>query len=136
MKIIAYNTENLQEMAWFNWGVHLQDVKETLHVTGTCDMTSPGHVMKCPGDPVGQAKQIFEYMEEIFTKAGFTKQNIVYVDWAVTKDVTHDQAFEILQLWEAYVADLEVKPAAGIWKHVYSLIQPEMLVEFELTLAR
>lgn len=132
----AINTENLQEMDWFNWGVRIKDVNEVFYVTGTCDMTSPGHEMKYPGDPVGQAKQIFIYMEEIFTKAGYTKQDIVYVDWAVTKDVTHEQAFEILKLWEAYVSDLDMKPAAGIWKHVYSLIHPEMMVEFELTLAR
>ncbi|MBB6462738.1 RidA family protein [Flammeovirga kamogawensis] len=135
MKKTVFNTENLNEMPWFNHGMHLQEVKEFFRVTGICDHTSK-HVQKYPNDPAGQAKQILIYMEEVFTQAGFNKNNIIHIDWAVTKEVSQEQAFETLKVWEDYISDMDMKPTAGIWKHVDSLIHPDMLVEFELILAK
>ncbi len=140
MKKTAFNTENHSEVPTFNWGLKLEGVKELFYVTGINDCIPNPHgegvYIANHGDPVGQAKQMLKYMEDVFTKAGFTKEDIVYVDWVITKDVTREQAYEIVQVWIDYIADVKVKPAAGIFKCVDRLVHEGLLVEFEYTLAR
>lgn len=138
MKKTAYNTEHHSEVPTFNWGLKLEDVKELFYVTGINDCIPDGEnvYISHPGDPVGQTKKMLAYMEEVFTKAGFTKDDIVYVDWVITKEVTREQAYEIVGVWIDYIKDVKVKPAAGIFKCVDRLVHEGLLVEFEYTLAR
>ncbi len=135
MKKTGYNTESLGNSPWFNRGLNVENAKEFFFVTGTCDFDQRKK-MKYPKDPVGQTKQILEYVEETFSKAGYTKQNIIAINWCVTKEVTQEQTVAILKVWETYISDIEVKPSGGTWKRIYGLIDPSMMVELELILAR
>jgi len=135
MKKTGYNTENLGQLPWFNWGLNVSGAKDFFFVTGTCDYNHKG-VIKNPNDPIGQTKQILAYMEEVFSQAGYTKQDIVAINWCVTKDVNPAQTMAILKVWEDYIDDLEVKPSGGTWKYIHALIDPGMMVELELILAR
>ena len=54
----------------------------------------------------------------------------------LSKDVTDDRLPELLQVLTDYVADVEVKPAAGTLRFVERPTSRECLVEIEVMLAR
>jgi len=137
MNKTGYQNPNLPDLgAWFNWGLNVQDVKEFYFVTGTADVKSDNQSVNYPSDPVGQLRFILEQMEITFSQAGYTKHDIVSVNWTVTKDVTDEQTWAILDVWADYIADVKVKPAGGTWKRIYGLISPDVMVELEMILAR
>jgi len=137
MKKIGYHNENLPDLRiWFNWGLNISDFKEIFFVTGTADVKKDMKSVNFPNDPVGQMKFILEQAEKTFSQAGYTKDNIIFTNLTVTKDVTEEQTFAILDVWEEYIKDVEVKPATGTFKRIHGLILPEVMVEVEFILAR
>ena len=135
MKKTGYEHKNLTTLPWFHWGLNVEGTKEFFFVTGQCDLDKNG-VTHHMGDPVGQAKLILNQMEETYSQAGYTRDDIVHINWCVTKEVTEEQTTGILDIWADFIKDLKVKPAGGTWKRIHGLIHPNMLVELELTLAR
>ncbi len=121
---------------WFTWGLNILDFKDIFFVTGTADVKQDNHSTYFPNDPVGQIKFILEQAEKTFSQAEYTKDNIVFTNWIVTKDVTEEQTFAILDVWKEYIKNVTVKPAAGTFKRIHGLISPEVMVELEFILAR
>jgi enamine deaminase RidA (YjgF/YER057c/UK114 family) len=137
MKKTGYQNDNLPNLGrWFNWGLNVENVKDLFFVTGHADVKADSSSANFPNDPVGQVKYILEQMEKTFSQAGYTKDNIVSVNWCVTKDVSYEQTLKILKVWEEYIADVETKPSGGTWKRIHGLISPDVLVELEMILAR
>jgi 2-iminobutanoate/2-iminopropanoate deaminase len=50
--------------------------------------------------------------------------------------VTDRQFADIANVWEEFLADVEVKPATGTLRYVPRLGMSEMMVEYEMILAR
>ena len=137
MKKTGYHNENLPDLrSWFNWGLNVSDFKGIFFVTGTADVKKDNQSVNFPNDPVGQTKFILEQAEKTFSQAGYTRENIILSNWTVTKDVTEEQTFAILDVWKEYIKDVEVKPAGGTFKRIHGLISPEVMVELEFILAR
>lgn len=119
----------------FNWGLKLSDFKEIFFVTGHADC-NPDFITKHPEDPVAQTRLILNQMQNFLEEAGFTLNDIVRTDWTFTNDVDSDQFAQIAALWEAYLSDVKVKPATGTLRYVQRLGMPDMMVEYEMILAR
>lgn len=137
MKKTVYHNETLPDLRkWFNWGINISDFKETFFVTGTVDIQKDNHSANFPNDPVRQIKFILEQAEKTFSQAGYTKDDIIFTNWTVTKDVTEEQTWALFDVWEQYIKDVEVKPATGTFKRIHGLISPEVMVEIEFILAR
>ncbi|WP_120502377.1 Rid family hydrolase [Roseovarius sp. EL26] len=135
MKRTGYEHKNLSTLPWFHWGLNVEGAKEFFFVTGQCDYDKDS-VTKHMNDPVGQARHILQQMEETYAQAGYTRDNIIKINWCVTKDVTEVQTTEILDVWADFIKDNEVKPMGGTWKRIHGLIHPNMMVELEVVLAR
>ena len=119
----------------FSWGLKLSDFEEVFFVTGQADC-SPEFITEFPNDPVAQTRKILAQMRNFLELAGFSMNDIVRTDWTFTNDVTSEQFAQIAQLWEEYLVDVKVKPATGTLRYVSRLGMPEMMVEYEMMLAR
>jgi len=135
MQKTGYELEKLGTLPWFHWGLNVEGAKDLFFVTGQCDFDKNG-VTQHLDDPVGQARVILKQMEDTFSQAGYTRDNIICINWCVTKEVTQQQTTDILDVWAEYIKELEVKPSGGTWKRIDGLIHPNMLIELELILAR
>ena len=119
----------------FSWGLKLTEFDELLFVTGHSDC-DPEFVTRHPGDPVAQTRLILAQMKDFIEEAGFGVQDIVRTDWTFVNEVTSDQFAEIAAVWQEYLADVEVKPATGTLRYVPRLGMPDLMVEYEMILAR
>lgn len=119
----------------FSWGFKLSDFDEVFFVTGHGDCNAD-FITQYPGDPVAQTKQILENMKQLIEEAGFSIHDIVRTDWTFVKEVTHEDFDGIAKAWEAFLEPLEHKPATGTLRYVDRLGAPDMLVEYEMILAR
>ncbi|MEZ9232414.1 RidA family protein [Vibrio amylolyticus] len=132
----AFRNKNLPDMRnAFSWGYKLSDFDEIFFVTGHADC-NPEFVTQHVGDPVAQTRLILEQMKAFLEEAGFSINDIVRTDWTFTNDVNSEQFGEIAQVWEEYLSDVEVKPATGTLRYVQRLGMPDMMVEYEMMLAR
>ncbi|MBW3695304.1 RidA family protein [Vibrio sp. T187] len=132
----AYRNKNLPDMSnAFSWGLKLSDFNEVFFVTGHADC-DPNFITQHPNDPVAQTRSILAQMKDFLEEAGFSVNDIVRTDWTFTNDVTSQQFAEIAQVWEEFLLDVEVKPATGTLRYVQRLGMPDMLVEYEMMLAR
>lgn len=118
-----------------NWGLKVTDFSELFIVTGHGDL-GPDLAAKYPGDPVAQTRYILSQMQSVLEQAGYTVNDIIRTEWTLTTAVTDEQLQEIIAVWESFLATVAVKPAAGTLRFVERLVSPEMLVEYELLLAR
>ncbi len=82
--------------------------------------------MQMPVGVVAQARNCFATIDDVLTQAGFTRADIVRVQYTV---VSADLVADLAQV----LADVlgEVRPAATMV--VAGLIRPEMLIEIEVT---
>lgn len=119
----------------FSWGLKLSDFDELFFVTGHADC-DPEFFTRHPGDPVAQTRLILEQMRTFIEDAGYSLNDIVRTDWTFVNEVTSAQFGEIAAVWQAYLADVEAKPATGTLRYVQRLGMPEMMVEYEMILAR
>ena len=82
--------------------------------------------MSLPKDVTTQARNCFETISKVLDEAGFGMADIVRVQYTVT-----DRAFvaELQPILEHYLG--EIRPAATMV--IAELIEPEMLIEIEVT---
>lgn len=66
----------------------------------------------------------------------FSVDDIVRTDWTFTNEVNSEQFSQIAELWQDLLADVEVKPATGTLRYVQRLGMPDLMVEYEMMLAR
>jgi 2-iminobutanoate/2-iminopropanoate deaminase len=117
----AFKNKHLPDFSnAFSWGLKITDFSEIFFVTGHGDC-DPDFITQHPKDPVGQTKLIFKQMLHLIEEAGFTRQDIVRTDWTFVNEVTSENFADIAVLWEAYLSDIDVKPATGTLRYVTQL---------------
>jgi 2-iminobutanoate/2-iminopropanoate deaminase len=132
----AFDNKNLPNMkSIFSWGLKLSDFNDVFFVTGHTDC-DPNFVTRFPGDPVAQTKVILSQMNDMIEEAGFSVHDIVRTDWTFVKEVNSDQFSGIAAAWQDYLKDVEVKPATGTLRYVERLGAPDVMVEYEMMLAK
>lgn len=119
----------------FNWGVKLTNFSELFLIAGIGAHDATGAIQH-EGDPVAQSKFILDGMPGYLKSAGYTKQDIVRIEFTMTKDVPPESYEPIFGLFAAFFGDVDVKPAAGTLRVVEALAIPGMLVEYEFWCAK
>ena len=119
----------------FSWGFKLSKFDELFFVTGHGDCNAE-FVTQYPNDAVAQTQAILKNIKQLIEEAGYSIHDIVRTDWTFVKDVTNEDFAGIAKVWEDFLAPLTHKPATGTLRYVDRLGAPEMLVEYEMILAR
>ena len=130
-----YYNEELPTLR-FPWALKVSDFRELLLVSGHADVKHDNSTANFPGDLLSQAEFILKQITKSVEAAGFTLDHAIRTEITLSKEVTDEQLPGLFQLLADYVADLEVKPAAGTLRFVERLISRECLVEIEVLLAR
>ena len=132
----SFQNKNLPDMRnAFSWGLKVTDFKEIFFVTGHADC-NPEFITKYQGDPVSQTRLILVQMKDFLEEAGYTIHDIVRTDWTFVNEVDGDQFSQIAAVWEEFLGDVAVKPATGTLRYVQRLGMADMMVEYEMMLAR
>lgn len=132
----ALNNPHLPDFSnTFSWGLKVTEFKEVFFVTGHSDC-DPNFITRYPNDPVAQTKVILSQMKDLIEHAGYTLDDVVRTDWTMVDSVNQAQFADIAQLWQQYFAHCEVKPATGTLRYVTRLGAPDVMVEYEMMLAR
>ena len=132
----AFSNNNLPDFGnTFSWGLKLTEFSDVFFVTGHADC-NPQFQTQHPDDPVAQTALILQQMKTFIEEAGFSLHDIVKTDWTFTNNVNDEHFAEIAKLWQSYLKDVEIKPATGTLRYVQRLGMPEMMVEYEMMLAR
>ena len=121
--------------AMFNWGVKLTDFSEIFLMAGLGAVGSDGTVHH-PEDAVAQTKDILDGIPGYLETAGYTKQDIIRIEFTMTKLVPPESYEAIFGLFAEFFADVDVKPAAGTLRVIEALAIPGMLVEYEFWCAK
>ena len=119
----------------FNWGLKISDFSELFLLAGA-GAVGADHAIQHAGDPVGQTRYILEDVQSLIEANGYTKNDIIRIEFTMTKDVAPESYGEIFGLFTEFFADVDVKPAAGTLRVIDALAIPGMLVEYEFWLAR
>lgn len=132
-----YEPGNLPDMSsLFSWGLKVSGFKEWFFISGLADMADDMSGALYPDDPVAQTGAVLERMDQFIREAGYSREDIVRMEWTFRKDVREDHYPGIYQLWEEFLRPLKVKPAGGTLRVVERLAAPDIMVEYELWLAR
>jgi len=134
-KTAVHNDNAPDFRSMFNWGLKITDFSELFLVAGLGAHDAAGAIQH-PGDAVGQTGFIFDELGDYLARNGYTRDDIIRIEFTLTKDVPPDAYNEIFGTVAGFFADVAVKPAAGTLRVVEALALPGMLVEFELWLAR
>lgn len=133
----AYMPTNLPDMSQlFSWGLRVSQFEELFFVTGLADMKDDGSGPTCPGDPVGQTHAVLARMTQFIEENGHTVDDIIRIEWTFRSDVSEESYPAIYAAWEAFLAPARTKPAGGTLRIVERLAAPDIMVEYELLLAR
>jgi enamine deaminase RidA (YjgF/YER057c/UK114 family) len=136
-EIQAYKPDNLPDMSkLFSWGLRVAKFEELFFITGLADMADDGSGARFPGNPVGQTESVLERMDQFIREAGFERDHIIRMEWTFRKDVQEADYAGIYAAWERFVAPMKTKPAGGTLRIVERLAAPDIMVEYELLLAR
>lgn len=132
-----YVPANLPDMSnLFSWGLRISDFREWFFISGLADMADDLSGALFPGDPVAQTRAVLQRMDQFIEEAGYTRENIVRMEWTFRKDVSEEDYPAIYQLWEEFLKPLAVKPTGGTLRIVERLATADIMVEYELWLAR
>ena len=132
----AINNENAPDLtSMFNWGLKITNFSELFLLAGHGAVT-PDMVTQHAGDAVGQTRFILKDVQSFIEKNGYTKNDIIRIEFTMTKDVPQEAFGEIYGLFGEFFADVDVKPAAGTLRVIDALAIPGMLVEYEFWLAK
>lgn len=132
----AFHNNNLPDMRkTFSWGYQLSDFNEFFFVTGHSDC-NPQFITLHPSDPVAQTRLILAQMKQFLEEAGYSVNDIVRTDWTFVNEVNDQQFADIAKVWEDFLQNVEVKPATGTLRYVQRLGMANMMVEYEMVLAR
>lgn len=133
----AYTPGNLPDMSGlFSWGLRVSRFEELYFITGLADMADDGSGATHPGDPVAQTQAVLRRMDQFIREAGFEREHIIRMEWTFRRDVREEDYPGIYAAWEAFVAPMKIKPAGGTLRIVERLAAPDIMVEYELLLAR
>ena len=132
----AVHNENAPDFrSMFNWGLKITDYSELFLLAGAGSI-SADFAIQHEGDAVGQTRYILDDVKQLIEGAGYTKNDIIRIEFTMTKDVPAESYDEIFGLFAEYFADVDVKPAAGTLRVIEALAIPGMLVEYEFWLAK
>lgn len=132
----AFTNKHLPDFSHaFSWGLKVSDFNEIFFVTGHADC-DPSFITQHPDDPVAQTRLILAQMLQFIEEAGYSTNDIVRTDWTFVNEVSSEQFADIAKLWEAFLINVDVKPATGTLRYVQRLGMPDMMVEYEMMLAR
>lgn len=133
---IAVNNDNAPDFrSMFNWGLKIRDFEELFLLAGH-GAHGPDYQIRHPGDPVGQTRYILEDVETFLKQSGYSKNDIIRIEFTMTKAVDPAKYEEVFGLFAEFFADVDVKPAAGTLRVVEALAFPEMMVEYEFWAAK
>jgi len=121
--------------SYFNWGVKISEFRELFLIAGHSAQDTGEGVLH-PGDPVAQTRYILDDVAHYLRDNGYDLDDIIRVEFTVTKDVSRSDYEDIFDLFREFFAPVEVKPAAGTFRVVDSLVIPEMMVEYEFWAAQ
>ena len=121
--------------AMFNWGVKLTDFSELFLIAGIGSHDASGAIQH-QDDAVAQTKFILDGMPGYLESAGYTKNDIIRIEFTMTKAVPPEAYDGIFGLFAEFFADVDVKPAAGTLRVIEALAIPGMLVEYEFWCAK
>lgn len=132
----AVHNENAPDYRFlFNWGLKISDFSELFLLAGLGDLTPDGRV-RHPGDSVAQTRSILVDLKTYVEANGYALDDIIRVEFTLTKDVPQEAYEEIFGLFGEFFDPLAVKPAAGTLRVIEALAVPGMLVEYEIWLAK
>jgi len=132
----AVHNENAPDYrSMFNWGLKLTDFNEIFLLAGHGALALDNQAIH-PGNAVAQTKFILEDVQSFLESSGYTKHDIIRIEFTMTKDVKPEEYPQIFGLFGEFFADVEVKPAAGTLRVVHALAIPGMLVEYEFWAAK
>ena len=120
--------------AVFNWGLKLRDFDELFLLAGFGAHDAQGVIQH--EDPVEQTRYILKLTDTFLDAAGYTKADIIRVEFTMVKGVLPDAFEGIFGAFGEWFGPLEVKPAAGTLRVVDALAIPGMLVEYEFWCAK
>lgn len=119
----------------FSWGIKLTNFSELFLIAGHgavgADMT-----IQHPDDAVGQTRYILADLDRYLGENGYGRDDIIRIEFTMTKAVPQDAYGEIFGAFSEFFADVEVKPAAGTLRVIEGLAIPGMLVEYEFWAAK
>ena len=121
--------------AIFNWGIKLTDYSELFLMAGLGSHDATGAIQH-EGDAVGQTKYILDGIPGYLESAGSTKNDIIRIEFTMTKAVPPESYEAIFGLFAEFFGDVDVKPAAGTLRVIEALAIPGMLVEYEFWCAK
>ena len=121
--------------SYFNWGVKITGFQELFLIAGHSAQDRNEEILY-PGDPVAQTRYILDDVTRYLEDNGYARDDIIRVEFTVTKDVPRSSYEEIFDLFREFFASVEVKPAAGTFRVVDALVIPGMMVEYEFWAAR
>lgn len=121
--------------AFFNWGLRLRKAQDIFMSAGIGAHDAQG-VIQFPGDPVAQTQFILGNIPEFLAGAGFSKHDIIRVEFTFTKEVLPASYDAIFALFATFFADVEVKPTAGTLRVIERLVFENQLVEYEIWAAK
>ena len=132
----AVNNENAPDFtSMFNWGLKITGFEELFLLAGHGDHGPDGQIRN-PGDPVAQTRNILADVRSLIETSGYERNDIIRIEFTLTKDVTEEQFGQILGIFVAFFEPVGVKPAAGTLRFVDALAFPGLMVEYEIWCAR
>ena len=132
----AVNNENAPDFrSMFNWGLKISHFSELFLLAGH-GAVGADYQTRHPNDPVAQTKYILADVKSFLEQSGYSLDDIIRIEFTLTKDVDRAKYEEIFNLFAEFFADVAVKPAAGTLRVVDALAMPGMLVEYEFWAAK
>lgn len=132
----AVNNPNAPDMsAFFSWGLKIRQWEELFLMTGRPAWAADGSVLH-PNDGVAQTRFILQDIENFLETNGYSKSDLVRIEFTFTKAVPPDTYPEIYALFIEFLRDVEVKPAANTLRIVDSLGLEGLCVEYEFWAAK
>jgi enamine deaminase RidA (YjgF/YER057c/UK114 family) len=119
----------------FNWGLRLKNTEEIFLASGLGAHDSTGTI-HFPGDAVAQTQFILEKLPDFLASAGFSKNDIVRMEFTFTKDVPAEKYDAIFGKFIEFLSTVPIKPAVGTLRVVSALVFENQLVEYEFWCAR
>jgi len=119
----------------FNWGLRISNFKDLILFAGHAAQT-PDLQVVAPGDGVAQTDFILDQLDHFLDSNELDRDNIIRIEFTLTKNVSEEQFNEILGRFANYFANVKVKPAAGTLRFVDALAFPGLEVEYEIWMAQ
>ena len=114
----------------FNWGLKVSDFSEIFLLAGLGDH-GPDGTIRNPGDAVAQTRSILSELGTYVEANGYTMNDIIRIEFTLTKDVPEDSYEEIFGVFAEVFGPIDVKPAAGTMRVIHGLVweyQHQMLI--------